>query len=581
MAAGGASRWLLPEQDAGGIASLARAAGVARPAAAVAWNRGYRDLESLRRFLRPTLDDLHDPRRLAGMDRAVERLARAAATGEKILLYGDYDVDGTSAIVILLKALELAGARGFGFHVPHRLRDGYGMRSEVIERAAAEGVGLIVSVDTGIRAADVVRRARELGIDVVVTDHHLPDAELPPAVAVLNPNAPGCGYPNKNLCGAGVAFKLAQALLGTLGWERAKTRRVVESLLKMVAIATVADVVPLIGENRTIVKHGLEGLESVRNPGLRALLDVAGFSEGERPSAEQVAFRVAPRINAAGRMASAEDVIHLFLTPDADRARQIAGALHGLNQDRQQVEAGTLEAILERVLAEPVTDAQAGLVFAGDDWHRGVVGIVASRVVERFGRPAFVLSVDRAKGEAAGSGRSIAGFHLLDALESMAELFTRFGGHRQAAGVTMEIDRLAEFERRFNEYAAARLGPEDFLPKLEIDATVSLEEIGERAIADVFALAPFGHGNPLPVFAALGAETPEGAVVWKEKHLMLKARQGVRSFLMRAWNAADRAAEIPRGARVDVAFAIEEDRFAASRGLPGWTLALRDFRTAS
>ncbi len=581
MAEGRASRWFLPEEDAPAIAAVASEAGITRPSAAVAWNRGYRDAAALGRFLRPSLDDLIDPRRMAGMDSAVDRLSRAIARGEKILLYGDYDVDGTSSVVILTKTLEMAGARGVGFHVPHRLRDGYGMRGEVIERAAADGVGLIVSVDTGIRATDVVRRARELGIDTIVTDHHLPEAELPPAVAVLNPNAPGCGYPNKNLCGAGVAFKLAHALIDTLGWEGARRRRVLESLLKMVAIATVADVVPLEGENRTIVKHGLEGLESVRNPGLRALLDVAGFGAGERPSAEQVAFRVAPRINAAGRMASAEDVIHMFLTADADRAREIAGALHRLNQDRQQVEAGTLEAILEQCLAEPVTDAHAGLVFAGDGWHRGVVGIVASRVVDRFCRPAFVLGVDRDKGEASGSGRSVAGFHLLDALESMAELFTRFGGHRQAAGVTLEASKVAEFRRRFNDYAAARLGPEDFLPKLEIDATVGLAELSERAIADVFALAPFGHGNPLPVFAALGVEAPEGAVVWKEKHLMLKVRQGGRSLLLRAWNAAGRAAEVPRGARIDVAFAVEEDRFAASRGLPGWSVALRDFRVDS
>src|SRR5579884_2897195 len=277
------------------------------------WARGYREPEQARRFFEPRLSDLHDPFLLAGMEAAVSRLRLAIERQESILLYGDYDVDGTSSIVILKKGIELAGGRAT-FHVPHRLRDGYGMRSEVVEEAAASGVSLIVSVDTGIRATEVVRHASALGIDVIVTDHHLPEAELPPAYAVLNPNRPDCTYPDKNLCGAGVAFKLADALITHLGWEKTRRERLLDSLLKLVAIATVADVVPLTGENRVIVKRGLSGLDRVRNAGLRALLDVSGFAEGDAPNAGQVAFRVAPRINAAGRMATASDVIDMFLT---------------------------------------------------------------------------------------------------------------------------------------------------------------------------------------------------------------------------------------------------------------------------
>src|SRR5260370_616112 len=268
------------------------------------------------------------------------------------------------------------------------------MRAEVIERAAAMGVRLIVSVDTGIRASEVVRGARELGIDVIVTDHHLPEAELPPALAVLNPNRRDCSYPEKNLCGAGVAFKLVQALLATLDWTAARRQRVIESFLKLVAIATVADVVPLLGENRIIVKHGLGGLHTVRNPGLRALLQVAGFTAGRAPTSTQVAFRVAPRINAAGRMASADAVIRLFLTDDSAEAQSIAGQLHALNQERQETEADIVAAVLDECTRSPVTDDQIALVFCGADWHRGVVGIVASRLVERFSRPVFVLSED-------------------------------------------------------------------------------------------------------------------------------------------------------------------------------------------
>ena len=276
---------------------------------------------------------------MRGMDVAVERLRQAIERQDPILLYGDYDVDGTTSIVILKKALDLLNARA-EFHVPHRLRDGYGMRAEVIEAAAAKGVKLIVSVDTGIRATEVVRQARELGIDVIVTDHHLPDAELPPALAVLNPNRSDCDYPEKHLCGAGVTFKLIQALFAASPFPRDRQLRLLDSFLKMVAIATIADIVPLSGENRVIVRRGLAGLRQVRNPGLRALIGVSGLTDGVPPSTHQVGFRIAPRINAAGRMDSALDVIDLFLTEDAERARQLASQLDVLNRERQEAEAG-------------------------------------------------------------------------------------------------------------------------------------------------------------------------------------------------------------------------------------------------
>ena len=340
-------KWTIPESDAGGTAGLARALGIAVPAARVLWARGYRSVEQAQRFLEPSIADLNDPALLKDMPAAVARLRRAIEQKERILLYGDYDVDGTSAVVILKKGLELLGAK-VSFHVPHRLKDGYGMRSEVVEEAAAAGVSLIVSVDTGIRANEVVKHAAGLGIDVIVTDHHLPETELPPAVAVLNPNRPDCGYPEKNLCGAGVALKLMDALIRDFGWEQGRRERLIDSLLKLVAIATVADVVPLTGENRVIVKRGLAGLDRVRNPGLRALLDVSGFPEGESPSARQVAFQVAPRINAAGRMASAADVIEMFLTEDGEVARTLAAKLHELNSDRRDTEADIARAIFEQ-----------------------------------------------------------------------------------------------------------------------------------------------------------------------------------------------------------------------------------------
>src|SRR5580698_493037 len=384
------SRWLIPTADPQAAHALAADLGVQPLTAAVLLSRGIADAPAARRFLGPDLDHLLDPALLTGMHDAVARVKTAIQAQQKILIYGDYDVDGTVSVVILKKAIEMAGGEA-GFHVPHRLKDGYGMRSDVIERAAAMGIALIISVDTGIRASEVVREARERGIDVIVTDHHLPDAELPPALAVLNPNRRDCRYPDKDLCGAGVAFKLVHALLATLGWPAEKLARVMKSFLKLVAIATVADVVPLVGENRVIVKHGLDGLHQSKNPGLRAILELSGLMNGRSPSARQVAFQIAPRINAAGRMDDAQNVIRMFLTDDPEQARYLASQLHSLNEERRDTEKEIVRLVLAECASAPVTDDQSALVFSGVNWHRGVVGIVASRLVERFCRPVFVL----------------------------------------------------------------------------------------------------------------------------------------------------------------------------------------------
>jgi single-stranded-DNA-specific exonuclease len=573
------SRWLIPETDQQAAEDLAANLGVQRITARVLLSRGLGDQDVARRFLTPDLEHLLDPLLLTGMRDAVARIQAAIRAKEKILIYGDYDVDGTVSVVILKKAIEMAGGQA-SFHVPHRLKDGYGMRADVIERAAAMGIALIISVDTGIRASEVVREARERGIDVIITDHHLPEAELPPALAVLNPNRRDCAYPDKNLCGAGVAFKLVHALLATLGWPAEKLARVMKSFLKLVAIATVADVVPLVGENRVIVKHGLEGLNRAKNPGLRALLELSGLLNGRSPSARQVAFQIAPRINAAGRMDDAQNVIHMFLTEDAEQARGFASQLHSLNQERRDTEAEIVRLVLEECAGVPVTDDQTVLVFSGLNWHRGVVGIVASRLVERFCRPVFVLSEE--EGQAQGSGRSIAPFHLLDALESMPDLFTRFGGHRQAAGVSLPSEKVEEFRRRLNAYAGARLTPADFHPRLPIDAVVSLRELtAGPAVQELLAMAPFGFGNPAPVLAILGAEMAGAPVVMKEKHLRLHLRQDGRSLFPKAWNFAERAAEFSTTAALDAAFSVEEDSYAERQEFTGWSAVLRDVRPAT
>ena len=571
------SRWLMPSLDAAEAESLAKALGLSPPAARVMAGRGFRDPAVARRFLRPSLDDLHDPFLMLGMREALDRLKLAIARSEKILLYGDYDVDGTTSVVIVKKAIELAGGTS-SFHIPHRLKDGYGMHSEAIDQAAADGVGLIISLDTGIRAAEAVCRARTLGMDVIVTDHHLPDAALPPAFAVLNPRQPGCSYPDKELCGAGVAFKLVHALLATLGWPADKLRRMVGSFLKIVALGTVADVVPLTGENRVIVKHGLAGFRSVRNPGLRALLKVCGIGDGEVPTAGQVAFRIAPRLNAAGRMADANDIVNLLLTEDENEASAVADRLQTLNRERQEAQADIVKAILDDCLKVPITDDQPALVFAGKDWHRGIVGIVAGRLVERFRRPVFVLSEDPDQGVLQGSGRSIPCFHLLDALESMPDLFIRFGGHRQAAGLTLALERLEDFRAQMTAYAAARLKPADFISELEVDATLTLQEINDRSVADVLALEPFGSGNPAPVFVAEDVEVAGTPAVWRDRHLLLSLKQNGRTLTVKGWQFAERAAEFQTGAHVDIALCFDSDDYALARGYPGWCAVLKDAR---
>ncbi len=563
------TRWLLPTDDSG-ISDLIAELQIQAPAARVLWTRGYRTPADVQRFLHPSLNDMHDPFLLRDMHLAVARLRQALDRKEKILLYGDYDVDGATSIVVLKKALDLAGAN-CEFFIPHRMRDGYGMRPEVIDRAASEGVALVISVDTGIRANAVVEHARNLGIDVIVTDHHLPDVEIPPAVAVINPNRRDCGYPEKNLCGAGVTFKLVQALFRDLDWPAERVRKLSESFLKMIAVATVADVVPLLGENRIIVKRGLEGFHDVRNPGLRALLRVAGFNPGERPTAGQVAFRLAPRINAAGRMANANDVVEMFLTSDEQRALQLATSLHDLNKERQETEAEIVKRILEICEQEPVTNSDFALVFSGSGWHRGVIGIVASRVVERYHRPVFVLSEDEETGLAQGSGRSIPVFHLLEALETMPELFTKFGGHRQAAGVTSPVERVAEFRSRLNAHASKVLTLEDLRPTIEVDALLNLPELTDRAISEVFALGPFGCGNSSPVFAVRGAELAGPASIWKEKMLRLPIRQNGRTIMTTSWNLTNRAAEFRTGARYDFAVCLEEE----NRGFGNWRLTVK------
>ncbi|HXE92171.1 MAG TPA: single-stranded-DNA-specific exonuclease RecJ [Terriglobales bacterium] len=549
------------------VSSLCQSAGLDPLPARILVARGISTPEAARRYLAPSLSDLHSPFAMSGMQQALARLEAAIARKEPIFIYGDYDVDGTVAIVILKTAIELAGGVA-GFHIPHRIRDGYGMKDSVIEQAARDGVRLVVSVDTGIRAFAAAEAARRAGVDLIVTDHHLPHPEegVPEAFAVLNPNQPGCAYPSKSLCGAGVAFKMAQALLEKIGRER-----LLPSFLKMVALATIADAVPLEGENRVFARLGLEGLRTPANAGLKALMEVASL-DGRRPlTTSDVAFRLAPRINAAGRMQIAHDVVELFSARDQARARELAARLDALNAERQQEERRIVEEAFQRLEEDRALRESYCLVVDGEGWHRGVIGIVATRVVERYNRPTLVVS--REGEEAHGSGRSIHAFHLLDALESCRQLFTRYGGHAYAVGFALPSARIGELRAAMNAHARARLTEDDFVPVLKYDDELRLDDVTPALYRSLAPLEPFGVGNPQPVFVARDVRILQPPQVLKEKHLKLRVAQPDsegrirRAFDALGWRRAEKATELAAGDVVDLAFTVEGNSHPEFGGL--------------
>ena len=488
-------------------------------------HRGITDAESTARFLTPSLSHLHDPGLMAGLPAAVDRLNAAIERKEPILIYGDYDVDGTMAVIILKTAIELCGGAA-DFHVPHRIREGYDMRGDVIERAAAAGIRLIISVDMGIRAFAPAATAKKLGVDLIVTDHHLPGPDgVPDALSVMNPNQAGCDYPYKQLCGAGVAFKLAQGLMQRR-LDAKDLPRLLLSFMKVVALATIADAVPLTGENRVFASLGLDALRKAVNPGLKALLEVAQISTQRPPSSTEVAFRIAPRINAAGRMDVASDVIELFSAKDPVRARELAAKLDKLNTERQEEERRILAAVEERFTGDPALCDAYCIVVDGDGWHRGVIGITATRVLERYNRPTIVIS--REGEEAFGSGRSIRAFHLLEAIESCSNLFSRFGGHAHACGFAMPAANVPQLRAKLDAFARLRLTLADFDPLLDLDADLQLDEITPALFQALRMLEPYGVGNPEPMFSALGVQLTAPPRILKEKHVKLRLRTGGR-----------------------------------------------------
>jgi single-stranded-DNA-specific exonuclease len=543
--------------DEAAASELAAAAGIGMVTARLLCQRGIATPDAALRFLSPSLEQLHDPFLLVDMAPAVERVLEAIARKERVVIHGDYDVDGITSTVILERTIAALGGDVSHF-IPERIRDGYGLQCAAVERLHAEGTRLIISVDCGIRSLDAARRASELGMDLVVTDHHEPDAELPKALAVINPKRRDCSYPDKNLAGVGVALKLVQAVCGRVGREQW-----LPGFVKIAALGTLADVVPLVGENRVIAKVGLDLLS--RGPhkvGLRALLDAAGLT-GKRIDSYHVGFVLAPRVNAAGRMATPDIAARLLLATDeamAGEARALAGQLNEENLRRQEQEQAILAEARRAIEMDPDIGAHSVLVVSGEGWHRGVIGIVASKLVDAFSRPAVVISLEDGIGH--GSCRSIPGYDMLGALEACGAHLMRFGGHRMAAGLTLDAGALRAFRAALQAHGDDHLAPDDLRPRLRVDGRLGFGAIKGRLVEEIQALEPFGLGNPRPVFCTGPVEVVDGPRRIKDRHLKMGLRQEGRVFRAIAWRAVEREAFVAgHRAGLDVAFSLTQNTF--------------------
>jgi single-stranded-DNA-specific exonuclease len=541
-------RWVVsPRPDRAEVLDLAQRLHLPEPLAAILIQRGQTDPDSARQYLRPSLGALSDPLALKGMDQAVEAIASTVRAGGTIMVHGDYDVDGQCATALLTRALRAAGADVVPF-LPHRLRDGYDFGPAGLQAAKAAGASLIITCDCGITAGDTVRAARGAGIGVVVTDHHLPGAELPPALAVVDPQQAGDTSGAVALCGTGVAFKLVQALVPALGLPV----NLPYYLLDFVALATVADVVPLLGENRILVKHGLRLLSESNWPGVRALVEASGLA-GREVRAGHLGFILGPRLNAAGRIAEATDGLRLLLSDDLDEALGMARRLEALNVERQALDQRILDEALSQVENTADPERDAGFVIAGEGWHPGVVGIVASRVVERYGRPTFLIAFDGQIGK--GSGRSISRFDLHAALLACGDLLERYGGHHMAAGLTIRRENLDAFRERFGGLARETLAPEDLGPEQRVDLEVGLHEITAELERLMRYLEPCGTGNSSPVFGVRGVRLASRSRVG-QGHLKGMLDDGRSRLPAIGFQWADRVPWLT-DEPVDVAFRIE------------------------
>lgn len=566
--------WILPETpDPAPVAALAAELHLPGALCALLVRRGFAAPEDARRFLRPLLDHLHPPEGLADGERAAERVVAAIRSGEPILVHGDYDVDGVCGAALLARLLGSLGARVVPF-VPHRLKDGYDFGAAGLAAARAAGARLVLTVDCGIHAHEWVERARVEGIEVIVTDHHLPGPDLPRALAVVDPSRPECAYPNKGLCGTALAWKLG----GLIARRAGHPADLLLDHLDLVAVATVADLVPLEGENRVLVRFGLRALERTTKPGLRALLRVSGL-DGQALEAGKVGFTLAPRINAVGRMGDAARALRLLLTDDVDEADRLARVLDDENRVRQAEDRRTLEQALEMLAATFEPERDCGVVLAAQGWHPGVIGIAASRVVERIHRPVVLVALDGARGR--GSARSIPGFHLHDAIASCAAHLERFGGHAQAAGMDVTAAALPAFRAAFEAEARRRLAGVELRPRLRIDLELPDERVEPRLLELLQYVGPHGMGNPRPVFLMREAVVSGARAVGKG-HLRLRLERGRVRLDAIGFGLAERwPPALLEGRSMDVALQLVLDDWRGERRMRARILDLRPAGAAS
>lgn len=527
--------------------ALAQALGIPLSIARVLVNRKILTEEEARSFLFGGLDSMHDPYLMKGMARAVERIHEAIGKSEKILIFGDYDVDGVLSTVMLMKALRSLGAE-VDYFIPERLTDGYGLKADHVSVPVERGAGLVISVDCGIKAVEFTALAAEKGIDVIVTDHHRPGDTLPEAVAVLDPVLEDSGYPDPGLAGVGVAFKLIQALL-----ERAGKGAQLPHYMKLVSIGTVADVAALKGENRLFVKHGMKGLSSVANTGLRSLIEACGLAN-RKISESDLGFRLGPRINAAGRMGQTDLAVRLFFSETSEESAALVRKLDELNGLRQRTEEKIFNEARDKVEEKGLDGRYKCLVLGSEAWHRGVIGIVASKLKDHFHRPVLLFAYE--DGQAHGSGRSVSDVPLIELLDECRHLFLSYGGHKYAVGCTLPRERMAEFKSALNPLADLRIAEESLKRKIRIDGPLGFSEVDGRFL-DVFSLLfPFGVGNPKPVFLAEGVEVLSEPQLLQRKHLKFLARQNGRVMEVLGWDKADWRHVLRRGSRISLAYTL-------------------------
>ena len=547
-------------------ATLAAELGIPVPIAQVMVNRKILTAEAARAFLYGNLDGLHDPYLMKDMAKAVERIRQAIARGEKILIFGDYDVDGVLSVVMLFKALTSLGA-AVEYFIPERLTDGYGIKEHHVEIPVRRGTGLVISVDCGIKALEFTAQAKEKGVDVIITDHHRPGETLPAAAAILNPVLEDSGYPDRDLAGVGVTFKLIQALL-----EKSGKAAGLPHYMKLVCIGTVADVAALKGENRLFVKYGLKGLGNVTNTGLKSLIDACGLGK-RRISEGDLGFRIGPRINAAGRMGMTDLAVRLFFCDSIEESLSLVQQLEELNSKRQKTEEKIFQAAKEKIEEGSLDQKYKCIVLGSEEWHRGVIGIVASKLKDTFHRPVLLFAYEN--GKACGSGRSISDVPLIELLDECKHLFLSYGGHRLAVGCTLPVDRMEAFKETLNTLAATRIGDEALKRKIRIDSPLSFSDIDSGFLGYFSLLVPFGVGNPKPIFVTEGVEILSAPQILQRKHLKFLARQNGRVFEVMGWDKADWSHLLRRGGRADLAYSILVSEYL---GEPRTSLSIEDLK---